>query len=243
MHTTARLKFSGRIAPDDRLHQVLPEGHAPRGEDTVIAPHYVYIPGVGNVPQYADTVAGPFVGYAPATDCDGYYMSFRFQPNNNCYAYGCNIASNSFAQPGRMHGYLYPDPPTGPGVQTGAEKDGLIYVGTDIAELRAHEATAPSAAGHYVALLISQPDTPNAWPGDYHWVRCDDLQAFASWSQKDGNDQVTNFDFAGEPITDPASANWTVNQGPISQQDSDDLVVSYEFYCYMYVPWGPVSII
>lgn len=28
-------------------------------------------------------------------------MSYKNQPNNNCYAYGVNIASNTFAQPGR----------------------------------------------------------------------------------------------------------------------------------------------
>lgn len=242
MGTSLRtLKFSGRVAPTDELHQVLPESLEPGAPGTVIAPTYVNIPGIGQVPQYAETVAGPFIGYNPAQDCDGYFMSYRFQPNNNCYAYSCDIASNSFAQPGRMHGYAIPEPPEGPGVELGAEKDGLISVGGAIADLKSHAETRGS--GHYVALLISQADTPDEWPGDYHWVRCDDPETFQSWSQKDGNDQVTDFDFAGSPISDPATANWTVNQGPISQQNPDDLVVSYDFYTYMFVPAGAVSII
>lgn len=239
-----RLKFSGRIAPHDELHQVLPDTGAEgiaAPADQVIAPHYVDVPGVGKVPQYAPTVDGPFVGYDPAQDCGGAYMSFKFQPNNNCYAYACDVASNSFAQPGRMHGFLLPDPPTGPAAQEGAEKDGLQFVGDDIAAVREHG--AGGAPGHYVALFISPDDTAHGWPGDYHWARCDDPVGYASWSQKDGGDQVTDFDFAGEPITDPSTANWTVNQGPISQRDSDDLVVAYEFFAFMFVPEGAVSII
>jgi hypothetical protein len=47
---------------------------------------------------------------------------------------------------------------------------------------------------------------------------------------------VTNFDFAGQPITAPDAANWTVNQGPLS--NGSDMVVSYEFVTYMFVPAG-----
>src|SRR5262244_2432674 len=226
-HTSRRFKFSGRIAADNMLHRVVPgpalaAAAAPAAPGEVIPPTYVYIPGIGNVPQYAPTVASSSTGYSPAQDCNGYFMSFRFQPNNNCYNYSCNIASNSFAQPGRRNGYAIPDPPTGPGVQAGAQKDGLIFVGTNVSGLKGYAANAV-AGGHYVALLISQADTQYGWPGDYHWVRCDDNVNFQSWSQKDGNDQVTNFDFAGNPIRDPATANWAVNQGPISQQNPDDL--------------------
>jgi hypothetical protein len=228
------------VAPHDELHQVVPEGETPQ-VGVVIPPTYVSIPGIGQVPQYAPTVAGPFIGYNPAQDCNGYYMSYRFQPNNNCYAYSCDIASNSFAQPGRMHGYQYPDPPTGPGVQTGAEKDGLVYVGSAMEDIATHAELG--ATGHYVALLISSADSQYGWPGDYHWVRCDDVISYQSWSQKDGNDQVTNFDFAGSPITNPADANWTVNQGPVSTDNPDDLIVAYDFFAYMFVPWGDVSII
>jgi hypothetical protein len=152
------------------------------------------------------------------------------------------VASNSFAQPGRAHGYKIPQPPTGPGVEAGAVKDGLVSLGQDLATVKSH-ATANAAAGHYVALLISEADPTYGWTGDYHWVRCDDPVNFQSWSQKDGNDQVTNFDFAGYPITNPATANWTVNQGPISSENPDDLIVSYQFFCYMWVPWGQFNVL
>ncbi|MGD0567427.1 MAG: hypothetical protein ABSA78_03400 [Candidatus Sulfotelmatobacter sp.] len=230
-----RFKLSGRIAPDDLAHRVQ------AAAADVLAPSYVSIPGVGNVPQYAATVATALVCYDPARDCNGYFMSSKFQPNNNCYNYSCDIATNSFAQPGRRHGYLIPQPTTGAGVQAGAEKDGLIFVGSTISDIQKRAASADG--GHYVALLISSPDTAAGWPGDYHWVRCDDNANFHSWSQKDGPDQVTNFDFAGNPIADPASSNWTVNQGPISDQNPNDLQATYDFYGYMYVPWGKVDII
>jgi hypothetical protein len=241
MTQARRFRFSGRVAPDDPLHQVLVAEQPAPG--VLIPPTYVDIPGVGKVPQYAPTVFGSSVGYDPAGDCGGSFMSYRFQPNNNCYAYSCDVASNSFAQPGRMHGYLYPDPPTGPGVRVGAEKDGLVYVGDGLDDLRAHATSDDVGQGHYVALLISEADTQYEWPGDYHWARCDDPATFRSWSQKDGNDQVTDFDFAGQPIVDPTSANWTVNQGPISADNPDDLLVSYGFFAYMFVPQDGVNII
>jgi hypothetical protein len=95
--------------------------------------------------------------------------------------------------------------------------------------------------------MISAPSGAY-WPGDYHWARCDNSE-FNSWSQKDGGDQVTNFDFAGNPIVDPSIANWSVNQGPIQPDktqpgfDPNDMVVDYVFYCYMFVPDTGVNII
>lgn len=235
--TPARhFRFSGIVHPDDTRHRLKEEAL----EEHVIPPHYVHVDGVGKIPQYAKTVFGSSVAYAPAKDCQGYFMSSRFQPNNNCYAYGCVIASNSFPQPGRLNGYLLPKGFTGADVVHGAELDGLVKVGTTLDEVHAHAETA--APGHYVALLVSPADPDHGWPGDYHWVRCDDLAA-SRWSQKDGGDQVTDFDFAGHPITDPATANWTVNQGPISRQNPGELVVNYDFYAYLYVPQGGVNII
>src|ERR1700739_3482444 len=100
LRANRQYKFSGRIAPDDKQFAL-------RANETEekIAPIYVTVPGGKQVPQYAPTVSDPDNIYAPATNCQGYFMSFKFQPNNNCYNYSCNAASNSFAQPGRMHGY------------------------------------------------------------------------------------------------------------------------------------------
>lgn len=235
-------KFSGRIAESDRLHSTKEE----EAEGALIPPKYVPT-GWGQVPQYAPTVRDKKTGYSPAADCDGYFMSYKYQPNNNCYAYGCNIASNSFAQPGRYSGA----PPfsndfTAEHVTNNAVSDGLVYVGKSMEDVYNH--SKENIPGHYVALMFSEPEKniggdPNAdWPGDYHWARCDDV-ATSSWSQKDGGDQVTNFDFAGQPISNPATANWSVNQGPIGKtegnegSDPNEYVVAYVFYCFMFVPY------
>lgn len=237
-----RFKLSGMIHEDDPRFAVIPPG-ATALVDQQIAPSYVTVPGGTQVPQYGPTVVGSSVAYDPAGNCDGNFMSYKFQPNNNCYNYSANIASNSFAQPGRMNGYFLTFPPTGPDVVQGAELDGLQNLGSvSKEELQAHARTQ-TAVGHYVALMISPGDSSVGWTGDYHWARCDSTSTFDSWSQKDGGDQVTNFDFAGNPITWPPNANWTVNQGPLVQGNPDDIVVSYAFYCFMYVPAAGVSII
>jgi hypothetical protein len=273
------LKFSGRVAPHDTRHQTTTAASANDAPDehylaptivkvkVVQPPHHAPI----GVPKYGETVNGGNPdGFDPAGDCNGNFMSYKFQPNNNCYAYGCNITPNSFPQPGRAHGYVltaddfkkhFDD--LGKLVASYAEKDGLQFVGRtwdDLMKFKSRkQGTNPNPGGgdaamlgaghlpgHFVALMISPAGDTN-WPGDYHWARCDNSYGGCnSWSQKDGNDQATNFDFAGKPITDPAKANWTVNQGPIpkgSPYAGDDQVVDYAFYCYMFVPTSGVSIL
>lgn len=263
MQPARHLKFSGMIAPQDQLHQVI---HLPPGEmlsdQQYIAPNLVTViiknppptQTIG-VPQYSPTVIAKSTGYDPAGDCNGNFMSAKFQPNNNCYAYGCNISSNSFPQPGRLSGNLITASTlNGPSVANFAEQDGLVFAGKSTGELasfaqkRRAQLGAGGLDGHFVALMISAP-SGQYWPGDYHWARCDDNVNSSSWSQKDGGDQVTNFDFAGNPITNPATANWSVNQGPIQPDKSqpgfnpDDMVVDYVFYCFMYVPNEGVDIV
>ena len=236
-----RFKLSGMIHEDDPRFAVIPPGMS-ASVDQQIAPNYVTVPGGHQVPQFGPTVVGTSVAYDPAGNCDGNFMSYKFQPNNNCYNYSANIASNSFAQPGRMHGYFLTFPPTGPDVVQGAELDGLVNLGAiSKDELQAH--ASAQSGGHYVALMISPGDNSVGWTGDYHWARCNSTSSTDSWSQKDGGDQVTDFDFAGNPISWPPEANWTVNQGPILQSNPNDIVVAYNFYCFMYVPDSGVSII
>lgn len=238
-----QFKFSGRIAEHDRRHSY--KSLAPDG--ALVPPAYVTTPW-GEVPQYAPTVQSKTSGYAPSTDCQGYFMSYRYQPNNNCYAYGCNIATNSFPQPGRASGGTpFSQKFTAEQVRDNAVQDGLVYVGKEVADIYNHRETS-GVSGHYVALMFSTPESsiggdPSAnWPGDYHWARCDTLSPM-SWSQKDGSDQVTNFDFSGNPIINPSLANWRVNQGPIGGSDSNEYIVSYDFFCFMFVPASGVSII
>ena len=272
MNSSARpFKFSGVIAPQDFFHQATRApalGAVP--DEHYIAPTVISVQisvpeqkTIG-VPQYSATVYGEAAGrYDPAGDCQGNFMSFRFQPNNNCYAYGCNITPNTFPQPGRQSGYLLtaanfqqPFSDLGAMVSSYAVKDGLELVGTSLEELFAFKSSkqgtnpqppsnlgAGYLGGHFVALMVSTAGDAN-WPGDYHWARCDNSSgACDSWSQKDGSDQVTNFDFAGNPISNPITANWQVNQGPVSSTDSRELLVEYGFYCFMFVPETGVTII
>lgn len=246
-------RYSGRAASHDTRHQVLAE--QPPGE--LINPNYVYRSNWGWVAQYAEPVRSTNAGYDPAGDCQGYFMSYKYQANNNCYAYGTNIAANSFPQPGRYSDGpdIFANNQIAPAdvIIRNAQMDGLEVVGTTIQEVLEFAASSPPP-GHFVALMYSKPESniggdPNAnWSGDYHWARCDCLEPM-SWSQKDGGDQVTNFDFAGAPITDPSTANWTVNQGPIGRipstgaTDKNEYVVAYEFCCFMFVADGRVNIL
>lgn len=250
-------KFSGTFHEDDAMHS--PSLHAKlaaaNDADRVIAPTYVTVPVGDRVPQYSPTVVGTSTEYNPAGNCDGNFMSYKFQVNNNCYNYSTNIATNSFAQPGRMTGKPLQTGWTGQNVVDGAVSDGLIYIGNSDITKEDAKKQVTDMEGHIVALMISAPDTSVSWLGDYHWARLDDIETL-KWSQKDGGDQVTNFDFAGNhivgpiftgtktpPIGGPSTANWTVNQGPMIKGNAADVVVSYEFFAYMFVPASGISII
>jgi hypothetical protein len=234
-------KLSGMLPQDDLMHTAV------MTESGEIAPCYVEVPGGRKVPQYSPTVVGTSLGFEPARDCDGNFTSSKFQTNNNCYNYACNIATNSFAQPGRIHGLVLSGPAgdlTGNKVVEGAELDGLIKIGgNEVSSRELNNHVPKDRDGHVVALLISLPDNVVRWPGDYHWVRCDDNTSFNSWSQKDSGDQITDFDFAGNKILEPVKANWKVNQGQMVHGNPNDIVVGYDFHCYMFVPAGAVNII
>jgi hypothetical protein len=238
-----RFRMCGLAAADSRINYILGE----QAPGSVIAPNYAKT-AWGQVPQYAATIrgGGGEMTYDPGKDCQGYFASGKYQPNNNCYAYACDIATNTFPQPGRQSGGTqFSVSFNAQVVQQNAVKDGLVQAGLDLEELRKFRAQNQKP-GHFVALLFSAPDASIGWPGDYHWVRCDDQNSLDYWSQKDGPDQVTNFDFAGNRIRDPAKASWTVNQGPSSDPNAggnDEVFTSYKFVSYMYVPDEFVNII
>ena len=234
-----RYRYKGRIPEDDLLHRLIPEGV----ERTGPAPRCVSVPGVGCVPQYAPTVFGDHAGFDPANDCQGCFTSSRFQVHNNCYNYAVDIATNTVAQPGRRHGLVHVGDIDPEAVWNGAQADGLISLGgPEMLCSEALEMASTCDNGELVALLIASPDYSVSFPGDYHWVRCDDLDS-SRWSQKDGPDQITDFDFAGNPITDPSSANWQVNAGPLDTTGSRDFIVTYWFRAWMIVPDTGVDII
>jgi len=142
------------------------------------------------------------VHYDPSKDDGGCFVTEQYK--NNCYDYGNDIVTNTFAQPGR--GSHVCPPNTRPcvkntcdAVKNAAISDGLAWVGTDL------PTTLPKE-GHYVSLHI--------WPdSNFHWIRMDGDK---TWSHKPGGSPVRNVDNNHEKITDPGKADfspWTQHCG------------------------------
>jgi len=113
------------------------------------------------------------------------------QPNNNCYAYGCNDPTGTFPQPGLGTGREY-SAINAAEVSAAAISDGLrpLKSWSDI-----------PAQGWRVVLVI--------WPDeDYHWYRADfDSPANALCSHKPGGTEVRNVDNSGKLIVDPTATS------------------------------------
>jgi hypothetical protein len=129
--------------------------------------------------------------YEPDRWNDPYTAGYDYghQWNNNCYNYGCNDATDTFAQPGYAATGVTNWTMACPEVSAGAIADGLVArpAGTPAAERCCHTA----------ALVIS--------PGnDYHWYR---LDANGMWSHKPGHTAATNLDNSLNPIVNPETAN------------------------------------
>jgi hypothetical protein len=111
------------------------------------------------------------------------------QYNNNCYNYGCDKKTGTFAQPGRGSGNMYSSIDCTE-VGAGAVSDGLVPVDCDTG-------CGCNECRHQVALVI--------WPGeDFHWYRKD---RDGRWSHKPGGTAATNLDNSGNLITDPRTAD------------------------------------
>jgi len=129
--------------------------------------------------------------YQPAFWNDG----GTIQRNNNCYNYGNNKRTDTFAQPGRATGAMYPLPIACVGVYNAAKVDGL--------EPLTASGTCPKnrcSEQDKVALVVS----PVAWFNDYHWYRQDKSNM---WSHKPGRTRATDLDNSGNPISSPETAN------------------------------------
>jgi hypothetical protein len=251
MHTRT-FKYSGLSFPNDPLHYPFNADFVdgPTDESTVRikAPKSVLVPDGRHIPKWADTSRSPVTGFHPNSDCDGNFTAAKYQPNNNCYNYACNIATNSFAVPGRLHGvklFNASGKLTPQKVIAAAEADGVKLIGnapTSLAEALAKAGPAIPATGHLVGLLISDPIPKIHWHGDFHFVRSDDPKG-QSWSHKAGTDQIADFDFAGMPISDPSAASWLVNQGPARLGGSAAFRARYYFVAWMFVSLEHVDII
>ena len=84
--------------------------------------------------------------YQPAAWNDG----DGIQLHNNCYNYGCDIQTNTFAQPGRAHGItlVWPADMNCAAVTAGAIADKLVQVNCD-------DGCGCSECRHQVALVIA----------------------------------------------------------------------------------------
>ncbi len=130
------------------------------------------------------------------------YEESRFNPgfwnndsyvlhNNNCYNYGRNWRTNTFAQPGRANG-CYPYPMACPDVINAALCDGL--------KNRCECLPQGEYPRRLMALVVG--------PGyDYHWYR---KQIGGFWGHKPGGTLAKDTDNGGATITDPR----TCDRGP-----------------------------
>ena len=110
------------------------------------------------------------------------------QWGNNCYNYGCNYRTDTFAQPGRANGAMY-SALSCASVLPAAVADALIDSPTA-------DNKCPRE-GHLVALVIA--------PGwDFHWYR---KGRNGRWTHKPGSTAVTNLDNSGLVIPDPRTAD------------------------------------
>ena len=97
------------------------------------------------------------VKYAPQTDDCGCFSGDN-TPANNCYAYGTDVCTNTFPQPGRGSGQKWSED-TCDDIRASSERDGLVWAGTDLPK------TGPEdGESHYVSLHIW--DKTN-----FHWLR------------------------------------------------------------------------
>jgi hypothetical protein len=138
---------------------------------------------------------------------------------NNCYNYGCNIKTNTFAQPGYAHGVSHSlDCPS---VEDAAKADGLTH----------GSAVYCHKCSHKVALVIA-PGGGAEEMTDYHWYREDDN---SRWSHKPAGYPATELDASGAQITDPETADRRY-VGP-------DYILDYwVFCCYLCVDRDDVTI-
>jgi len=130
--------------------------------------------------------------YDPNADDSGCFV--QMCTDNNCYNYGNDIVTNTFAQPGRGSGHKWVSDNCS-SVTVAAQSDGLVWAGTTLP-------TSHPPKGHYAAMLI--------WPQtNFHWIRMD---ASNYWSHKPGQTPVRDIDDNGNKITDPSKADfapWT----------------------------------
>lgn len=127
--------------------------------------------------------------YSPAYWNDGGTV----QSKNNCYNYGNNKRTDTYAQPGKAAGITL----TWQNMNCNDVKNAAIADG--IIPLPASGVCPKTKYSEECKLaLVVDPGT------DYHWYR---LDSGSMWSHKPGGGQATNLDNSGNPISNPETAN------------------------------------
>jgi len=161
---------------------------------------------VAGQPSSVSAAVPVAAGGAPAYD-PAYWNNPTYQRCNNCYNYGCDIRTDTFAQPGYAHGISL----------------SLANLNcTDVGNAAIADGLAPQpekickGCTHLVALVIAPGD-------DYHWYRLDDN---GRWSHKPGGSPATDLDASGNQIADPETAD-RYYSGP-------DYTLDYNTFCTYY---------
>ena len=123
------------------------------------------------------------------------------QNRNNCYNYGNNQVTFSYAQPGRASGNPLPDDYTVEDVKNAALADGLTWVNY---WFPGNDYTCPDG-GTLVYMAYSTEFFKLGRDRDYHWLRLD--KTAGKWTHKPGRSPVTDKDASGNLITDPSVAD------------------------------------
>jgi hypothetical protein len=146
---------------------------------------------------------------ATVTELSKWNTSTSIQSYDNCYNYGNNQATYTFAQPGKATGATASDM-TVTLVRQAALNDGLTWVGWNFPG----NTYTCANSGTLVFMTVA----PHV---DYHWYRLD--KANGKWTHKPGGSPATDVDASGNTITNPLVANR--NYGALNYTDNGG------FYC------------
>lgn len=117
-----------------------------------------------------------------------FWNAAHVRPHNNCYNYGRNWRTDTFAQPGRASGSTASSM-TCAAVSAAAKRDGLVPRGNCLPQ------------SEYPRRLLALVIAPGK---DYHWYR---LQKGGFWGHKPGSTNARNVDNSGVIITNPETCN------------------------------------
>jgi len=122
----------------------------------------------------------------------GFWSDYSVLFTNNCYNYAINTVTNTFARPGRAHGFEIPLTVTNSDVSFGAQKDGV--------HLRGH--CQPQGVRRYWLAMVTGYSP--AGFRDFHWFR---YHHEGFWSHKPGGYPVRNIDNSGATISNPQQSD------------------------------------